>query len=271
MDRYKLFVRYSTVIGTRRRGPATIAEAVDFGVAELVPDADRPGAWTLLLDGMPQSHVDTERPHKLAFEYMRRFGSVVDSVALQGVPLRVLHLGGGAMALARYVAATRPGSRQVVVERDAALVSLVRRVIPLPRHAPIKVRVADARSAVAAQSVRGRFDLVLVDVPDCRFTMDFVAAVRGALAQGGCVAMNIVDGHARAHVATMRSVAGEVCLMAEQSVLRGRQRGNVVLVAADRLPLGALADATARDPVPIKILHGADLDRFVAGAKPLVR
>jgi spermidine synthase len=241
---------------------------VDFGVAELVPDADRPGAWTLLLDGLPQSHVDTERPHRLAFEYMRRLASVADCLAPQGTPVSVLHLGGGAMALARYVAATRPGSHQVVVERDAALVNLVRRVIPLPRHASIKVKVADARAAVTAGTLRGPFDLVLVDVPDCRFTMDFVAAVRRLLARGGCLAVNIVDGHARAHVATMREVAAQVCLMAEGSVLHGRHRGNAVLVAADRLPIGALVRATARDPVPVKVLFGADLDRFVAGAKP---
>jgi spermidine synthase len=243
---------------------------VDFGVAELVPDADRPGAWTLLLDGLPQTHVDTERPHKLQFEYMRRLASVADAISFPGVPLRVLHLGGGAMALARYVAATRPGSRQVVVERDAALVNLVRRVIPLPRNAPIKVKVADARSAVTAESLRGRFDLLLVDVPDCRFTMDFVAAMRGVLAASGCVAMNIVDGHARAHVSTMRSVGRQVCLMAEGPVLNGRHRGNVVLAAADRLPIRELVQAAARDPVPVKILYGPDLDRFVAGAKPTV-
>ena len=174
------------------------------------------------------------------------------------------------MALARYVAATRAGSRQVVVERDAALVSLVRRVIPLPRHAPIKVKVADARTAVTADNLRGRFDLVLMDVPDCRFTMDFVAAIRGVLARGGCVAMNIVDGNARAHAATMRSVGRQVCLMAEGSVLHGRHRGNVVLAAADRLPIRELVQATARDPVPVKLLYGEDLDRYVAGAKPTV-
>jgi hypothetical protein len=67
----------------------------------------------------------------------------------------------------------------------------------------------------------------------------------------------------------MRSVGRQVCLMAEGSVLHGRNRGNVVLAAADRLPISALVQATARDPVPIKILYGTDLDRFVAGAKPI--
>jgi spermidine synthase len=243
---------------------------VGFGAAELVPDADSPGCWTLLLDGLPQSHVDTEHPARLAFEYMRRLASVVDAAAPAHQPLRVLHLGGGAMALARYVAATRPGSRQLVVEHDAALVALVRRVLPLPRRAPIRVRIADARAAVAAEGVHGRFDVILVDVPDCRFTMDFLASVRRALARGGIVAMNIVDGHARAHAATMRTVAAEVCLMAEPTVLRGHHRGNVVLAAADRLPVEALSQAAARDPVPIRMLFGAKLERFVAGAKPFV-
>src|SRR2546423_600544 len=96
-------------LGDRRRGAAA-----------LVPDPDRPGGWTLRLDGTPQSYVDTADPAVLHFEYMRRLGSVVDAAAPAGEPLRVLHLGGGALTLARYVAATRPGSTQQVVERDAA-------------------------------------------------------------------------------------------------------------------------------------------------------
>jgi spermidine synthase len=235
-----------------------------------VPDSDRPGAWTLLLDGLPQSHVDTAHPGHLTFDYMRRLAAVVDAAAPPRIPMSVLHLGGGAMTLARYVEATRPGSRQLVVERDASLVDLVRRVLPLPRHAAIKVRIGDAATAVKAEGVRDRFQVVLVDVPDCRFTMDFVAAIRRALAPRGCVAVNIVDGHARAHVATMRGVAAQVCLMGERVVLRGKHRGNVVLAAAEELPIRALCEAAARDPVPAQVLHGPDLERFVAGAKPIV-
>ena len=32
------------------------------GSAELVPDADRPRSWTLLVNGTPQSHVDLDDP-----------------------------------------------------------------------------------------------------------------------------------------------------------------------------------------------------------------
>lgn len=113
-----------------RREPV-IRQEVDSGVAELAGDPGRPGAWTLLVDGTPQSHVDTDDPRHLEFEYMRRLGHLVDLAAPPAEPLRVLHLGAGGLTLARYVAATRPGSCQLAVEADAALVELVRRRLPL--------------------------------------------------------------------------------------------------------------------------------------------
>ena len=90
-------------------GPA-VQQDVDSGVAELVADIDRPRAWTLLVDGTPQSHVDLDDPQHLEFEYMRRLGHLVDLAAPAGEPLRVLHLGGGALTLPRYLARARPGS-----------------------------------------------------------------------------------------------------------------------------------------------------------------
>ncbi len=117
-----------------RSGPAVRAD-IDSGVAELVADVDRPRAWTLRVDGIPQSHVDLDDPLYLEFEYMRRFGHLADLAAPAGQPLRVLHLGGGGLTLARYVAAARPGSSQLAVDADGALVSLVRRLLPLDQPA----------------------------------------------------------------------------------------------------------------------------------------
>ncbi|NUS17144.1 MAG: spermine synthase, partial [Streptomyces sp.] len=116
-------------------GAETVVETVDGGLAELMPDRDRPRAWTLLIDGAPQSHVDLDDPSYLSFEYQRRLGHVIDLVAPAGKPVHAVHLGGGALTLARYVAATRPRSTQQAVERDAALVQLVRRELPLDPNA----------------------------------------------------------------------------------------------------------------------------------------
>ena len=121
------------VMSDRRssRGARIIRQRVDAGIAELVGDRDRPGGWTLLVDGTPQSHVDLDDPQYLEFEYMRRLGHLIDLAAPAAEALRVLHLGGGGLTLARYVAATRPGSDQLAVESDATLVELVRRQLPL--------------------------------------------------------------------------------------------------------------------------------------------
>src|SRR5438046_1783683 len=126
------------------------------GHVELAGDPGRPRAWTLLAGGAAQSHVDLDDPRYLELEYMRRFGHLIDLAASAGEPLRVLHLGGGGLTLARYVAATRPGSHQLAVEADPEVARLVRRRLPLPPPGgpgpgtgKIIVRVADARAALA--------------------------------------------------------------------------------------------------------------------------
>ena len=102
--------------------------------------------------------MDLADPGYLDFEYVRRIGHVIDAAAPAGQPLRVLHLGAGALTLARYVAATRPGSPQLAVEVDAALVDLIR--LRLPLDAKIRVRVGDARAELERLTA-ARFDVVI--------------------------------------------------------------------------------------------------------------
>ncbi len=78
--------------------------------------------------------------------------------------------------------------------------------------------------------------------------------------------------YSRSQAATLRAVFADVCLVAEPSVLRGRRFGNVVLVAgaeAGQLRIADLAASAARDPFPSRVVHGADLDRFIATARPV--
>ncbi|HLJ99484.1 MAG TPA: fused MFS/spermidine synthase, partial [Streptosporangiaceae bacterium] len=199
--------------------------------AELVRDLDRPRAWTLLVDGFPQSHVDLDDPAHLEFEYVRRLGHVIDAArAAPPEPLRILHLGAGALTLARYVAATRPGSDQLAVELDADLIGIVRDRLPLPasRRGRIRVRIADARAALDGLRP-GTFDLVVSDVfsggqtPPRLTSTEFAASAARALRADGVFAANVADGpplaHARAQVATLRAVFAHVCLIAEPGVL----------------------------------------------------
>jgi spermidine synthase len=256
------------------------------GAIELVGDPDRPAGWTLLSGGFPQSHVDLADPRYLEFEYVRRLGHLVDLAAQAGQSLRVLHLGGGALTLARYVAATRPGSPQLAVDSDASLVAVVRDQLPLAQPGRrtgaagrIRVRVADARSVLEAVAP-GSFDLVVADIFDGGRTpahltsAEFISAAARALAPAGLFAANIGDGpplaHARARVAAVLSVFPHVCVMADPAVLRGRRFGNLVAAGSRAaLPVAALVRRAAADPFPGRVVHGAAIDRFVAGAKAI--
>src|SRR5262249_14291894 len=151
------------------------------------------GGWTLLIDGTPQSYVDTEHPTRLEYEYIRWLAAVLDASGPAGSPLRGLHLGGGGLTLPRYVYATRSGSSQPGVEREAALIALIRRTAPLPPRSGIRIRCADAREIVE-QSAAGRFDVVIADVfcgarvPGRLTTVEFAGAVSRVLNPDGTYA-----------------------------------------------------------------------------------
>jgi SAM-dependent methyltransferase len=249
------------------------------GTAELLADADRDGSWELQLDGVPQSHVDLVDPTHLEFEYVRRMGHVLDLAADPGQALDVVHLGGGALTLARYVAVTRPGSRQRVVELDEALTDLVRRELPLPRTARVRVRAADAREGLAALHDASA-DVVLVDVfagartPAHLTTVEFATDIARVLRPGGVTAWNVSDGpplrFVRAEAATLRAVFRHVALLAEPGTLRGRRFGNTVAVASSvELPIPGLTRRCAGDPMPSRVVSDAELDRFVGQAAPV--
>ncbi|GGL71095.1 hypothetical protein GCM10010129_13380 [Streptomyces fumigatiscleroticus] len=265
----------------RRRQAAVeaVVEQVDGGRAELIPDRERARAWTLLIDGAPQSHVDLDDPAYLSFEYQRRLGHVIDLVAPPGRPVHAVHLGGGAFTLARYVAATRPRSTQQIVEHDAALVQLVRRELPLDPNARIRVRSADARAGLA-KVADGWADLVITDVfagartPAHLTSAEFLDEVRRALRPGGVLAANLADGpplaHLRGQIATAAARFAELALVADPAVLRGKRFGNAVLVASDHpLPIAELTRRAASDPHPGRVEHGRELTDFTGGALPV--
>ncbi|MDT5041540.1 MAG: hypothetical protein QOE51_2525 [Actinoplanes sp.] len=261
----------------QRRRTERAVEVVASGLAELVADPDRGTAWTLRLDGSPQSYVDLADPTHLEFEYIRRMAMAIDLIAPPGEPLRVLHLGGGALTLPRYVAATRPGSAQRVVEIDGALVELVRRQLPWDKQARIRVRVGDAREAVTGMRADG-YDLVVADVfagsqtPAHLASVEFVREVARVLSPAGWLLANIADGpplrYAKAQVATIRAALPQACLIADSTLLRGRRFGNLVVLAGRvQPPVAQLTRRSAGDWFPGRV--EVDLDRFAGGALPV--
>lgn len=258
--------------------------------AEVEEDRWVPGSIQLLVDGTPQSHVNLADPGELFFEYIRRIGHVIDLFRLDGAPISALHLGGGAFTLPRYVEATRPGSRQQIVEIEGALVDLVREAAPLPKRASIRVRRGDAREVLQRlpSGMQGAMDLVVVDIfagdrtPAHVSSVEFYELIRPLLAPDGMVVVNAADGpglpFVRGQAATLSSLFGSVAAIAEPQVLKGRRFGNVVLLATGAGAADSERDAErdasldwlprllASGPHPARLLTGREFTDFVRGA-----
>lgn len=255
-------------------GPVAGRWPVAFGEAELQRDLDREDSWLLTVDGVAQSYVDRADPTHLEFDYVRLMGDVVD--VLPAGPLTAVHLGGGGCTLPRYVAATRPGSRQLVVEADAQLTELVRTSFG---SKGFRLRVGDARQELPALR-QGESDLVVADVFESALmpmhvtTLEWVHQVRRLLRPGGVYVVNVADGRplafAKAQVSTLLAAFPHVLLLADPSVLRGRRFANLVLAASDAaLPEQDLVRRVSRAAGRARLVSGDALRDFTGGAAPV--
>ncbi len=251
------------------------------GIARVVPSRFAAG-HELIVDDTPQSHVDLDDPTHLHFEYIARMGAVIDQLGEAGAALTALHLGAGALTLPRYIEATRPGSRQQVVEIEEPLIRLVREELPLPRGAQIRVRIGDAREGLRRMppGMRGACDLIVSDVfsgsrtPAHLTTVEFYREAARLLAPGGVLLVNIADGpglfFSRRQLATVGSVLPHAAVLADAQLLKNRRFGNLVLAASPSpLPTRWLPRMLAAGPHPATILHGAELERFAHSALPV--
>ncbi|GAA5162453.1 spermidine synthase [Ornithinimicrobium tianjinense] len=237
---------------------------------------DERGGATVVRDGHPQSYVDPDDPLLLVFEYVEQFALVLEALRPDPAPLRVTHVGGAGMTLARWVHRVHPGSPQIVLEPDVALTDLVRRELPLPRGH--RVRVRPERGQDGVRGLRdGSADVVVVDayaqgrIPGELAGAAWVAELDRVLAPGGLVLVNAADEPGLRWVArlcaTLHGAFGHVGQLVLQEVAKGRRFGNVVVVAS-RAPLDdvRLRRAAARASFPSTWRGADEVRRLVGGA-----
>lgn len=289
-----LLVAVGVVVGLRRREDAALLvvpialvgiwpavaapchrETVYY-CARIVPDPDDPDLRVLWLDTLPHSAIHRD-PTEVAFRYGRLVTDVVD-VELEG-PLRATWIGGGGFGLPRWLDATRPGSRSVVLEVDEGLVDLAVEElgIDVERFAVV---VGDARVALRGLPPRWA-DLVVGDafgglaVPWHLTTVEFLEDVSRHLDADGVYVLNLIDyppnGFARAEAATLLEVFDHVALLAPPDFLEGRAGGNFVFVAANRpLRLDPLAARLRARGAASVVVSGEALEAWVGATRPLV-
>ena len=259
----------------------------DTGTVQLEHDQYVPGAWVLRVNGVPSSHIVPDRPDQLEFEYMRWFSALAEEHVerhLDPTTLRILHLGGGACSMARYLAWRFPSARQVVVELDAALTRLVREWLDLPRAPLLRIRAGEAREVTESLHESSR-EVILRDVfageqtPAHLRTVEFVRHVERVLAPEGIYLMNVGDTRnlkgTRAELAALLEVFEHVGAVANPAMLKGRRYGNVVL-AASHAPLpepgsaagAALAKELLGGPLPAQYKDSQWCRQLVAETQP---
>jgi len=197
----------------------------------------------------------------LDFEYMRHFAAGIEALPLP-VKMLALHLGAGACTMPRYLAHRYPESRHIAVDIDEALPELARTWWDLPRAPRLRIRAIDGLEFLQGRGDDSA-DLVIRDAFDPDVTPPHLAGdefwsharrvVRGgaALANVGVVPQRLAEAwrdaaHARAHFR-------HVVAVGEGAVLKGRRRGNVVIIAADAVDEQALRRYAASAALPTSV------------------
>jgi hypothetical protein len=217
-------------------------------------DPDRPSGRMLIDDDMESSYVDLADPRHLEFSYMRWLRIVFGAAAAR----RVLHVGGGACALARALAAEDPGGMHEVSEIDPEVVAVARDHLGLRRAPGLRVRVIDGREHLEAQA-DDSWDAVCIDAflgarqPARLISVEAFATMARV---APLVGVNVVDGRAGQEVA--RVAAGLASAYPRVWGLNGgSSRGNTILVgerAPSEIDLRRIASAAAADSEPGRLL-----------------
>ena len=253
------------------------------GTVELRRERDDPTGVTVVVNGVPSSHLDLANPRRLEFEYMQQMAAILDTWDVPGgptAPLRAVHLGAAGCSMVRYLDATRPNSRNIAVEIDARLTELVRAWFQLPRAPALRLRTGDARVELSAL-LTASADVVIRDVfagnatPVHVRTTEFVADVHRVLRPYGLYLANVADrpplAEARREMATIATAFASVGVIAEPGQLRSRRYGNLVVVGTDdaaALGSSTLARTLRSLPAPARLLSRADAAAFASGAAP---
>ncbi|MFK3678531.1 spermidine synthase [Microbacterium sp. NPDC090218] len=278
---------------------------LDDRKAKLVQSRRHPGRYQLSVDGIPQSVVSMTEPTTLEYAYTQHIARAMDAATEPGAPLFTVHLGAGALTLARYVEATRPGSPQLVVEFEPALYAAVIDALPLAPGTDLRVIFGDARAVADAElpdekrssapsspspalrAAASGHTAVDTDWVDARFTVvdlwdaavirhrvasqEFYRRVAARSAAEGIVAVNLLDGHpfeySRRQAATLSTVFDHIAVVldAEPEDEEG-PLGNVVIFASDE-PLDIVTNPDLLGTPRPSILHDGALTSWIADAR----
>ncbi len=245
-----------------RTAPTTIARR---GALIAERDPLRPSGRVLRQGGMDASYVDLADPSHLEFDYMRWMRIVLRAARAR----RVLHVGGGACALARALAAEDPRGRQEVCEVDPEVLAMAREHLGLRRAPGLRVRVAEGRAFVALQP-DASWDAIAIDafvaatVPPHLITVE---ALADAARVAPLTLVNVLDDRAARDVRAVAAALSDP--YPHVWTLGGRAGNTIVAGAVAPLDLDRIRARAAADPSPARLTPPGAVARMLDGAAAL--
>lgn len=245
---------------------------ISTGTARIEPVPAEPDSWVLYVNGVPSSCITLSDPTRLDFEYLDWMARAIDALFGTGETLRAVHIGAAGCSLARYIDATRPGSRQTAIDIDQKLLDYVREWFDLPRSPALKLRAGDGAAEIAtfrddSLSLVVRDAFSADETPDQLADDAFFSHIARTLRPEGIYLANIADRpphtSARAELTRMRQHFAHIVLIADPSQLRGRRFGNLIALASGTdIDDISLAKALRAGPAVASVLAGRKLADF---------
>ncbi len=214
---------------------------ISTGTAHLEKLDGEADSYVLHVNGVPSSSITLSDPERLDFEYLDWMRRVID-VSLPPGSLRAVHIGAAGCALARALDTARPGSKQTAIDVDALLLDFARQWFDLPRSPALSLRAGDG--AVEIGKFRpDSLDVIIRDafdhdsVPPALQTGVFFASCASALKDSGLYVANVPDSGdhriLKSDLAAMSEHFVHLAAATEPAILKGRRRGNVVVLASN--------------------------------------
>lgn len=253
-----------TLASGKKRGGGQKVDVVkvqsSVGLLELIPDPRRATGRTLLIDGLTHGYVDLQDPTHLEIDYVQRIGTALGVLLPAGQASNVLHVGGGAFSLCRFIASTRPKSTQVVLEKSTAVINLAQKHLKLRTGEHLQVVAGDAAKQITTLPNQ-HFDLVVGDAfvgtetPPQLAGDQFAQQIKRVLKTDGVYLMNIVDQppwtFINEYQRMLRQHFDHQLRFGHRQVVGGKHAGNVMVVAAAcPLPKAKLRSLLAGGPNP---------------------
>lgn len=214
-------------------------------------DPRRPSGRLLVQAEMEASYVDLADITHLEFAYMRWLRIILKLAGAR----RVLHIGGGACALARALAAEDPTGRQLVGERDADVLALAREHLGLRRMPGLRVRRADGRELIAAQP-DDSWDAIVIDAFAVARIPERLVSAEAMLDTARVAPLTLINVVHNRQRLDVKAIAARMTAAYPRVWTLGEAAGNTIIAgctSSAEPDLERLAASAAADPSPARL------------------